>query len=59
MKPPKQVRDWYSKIGKIGGKKSKRKITKEQQQKMQMGRGYWQEFEMKRIMAKAKRMRDL
>lgn len=38
MKPPKEVREWYSKIGSLGGQKSKRAITPEQQKKMQEAR---------------------
>jgi len=40
MKTEKQIlKDWYKKIGSLGGKKSKRAITPEQQEKMQASRG--------------------
>jgi len=40
MKTDKQIlHDWYKKIGSLGGKKSKRAITPEQQSKMQSARG--------------------
>lgn len=38
MKPTKEIRKYFSELGKKGGKKSKRKITKAQQKKMQEGR---------------------
>ena len=38
MRCPAEVRTWYAKIGSKGGKRSKRKITPEQQAKMQKAR---------------------
>lgn len=38
MRCPAEVKAWYAKIGSKGGKRSKRKITSEQQKEMQKAR---------------------
>ena len=38
MKMSPEIKQWYREIGSMGGKKSKRAITPEQQRKMQQAR---------------------